>query len=390
MSYHSTAPRLPLSPASPPESGVKQQPILKGPVVTPQTPPYPDHMSVATKRYVSPYQDSRHTNEMADLPSENYINQPPRASISSATPQQQTTLKRPLSQDEDERPMSKRQKREGTEEGMRTELSSTSTNHDRQKESQQEQDSRPNVSSEVQSPLEEVSGKDKAELDSIFKDVGPALRLRNTSRKGPLVDTSKHILGTYGLHDLLSGMARTDPSTGEKINKLRKSYEGQIKTAGLSGRNRPWKEPRAEDSEHSNMYGWSRLPPERFAEDQVESKVGDIDSLRRGMGSALQLNSGTMPPKMIAEWDDVLGHEAKRPAAPQHTPSQQQSRIPNGVRPAQHLTVPSDKIKTRGKKRSYGDHTFDGYTGYADGYSEPDHSDGDRDYADRGKKRRKD
>ena len=219
---------------------------------------------------------------------------------------------------------------------------------------------------------------------------------------------SQHLLGKYGLHDLLSSVARTDPQIGEKINKLRKSYEGQIKTAGLSGRNKPHKEERIAvpgiDDPQSRMKLLAIKDPKEFDATQHDTdpehpqRVGDLDSngFRDKMKSALRLNSGTMKKSTTVEWDDVLGHDPKRPGI-QTVPSQpalhaqQQQRVPNGVRPVQQTAIPSaaDKMRTRGKKRSYGDATFEGYHGFADGYSEGENDADDRDYADRANKRRK-
>lgn len=191
---------------------------------------------------------------------------------------------------------------------------------------------------------------------------------------------------------MLSGVARIDPVSGEKVNKLRKSYEGQIKTAALSGRNKPHKEPREED-EPSKLRRMATISEEEFNESQAPSKLGDLESLRGVMTNALRLNSGTMPKQITAEWDDVLGHEAKRPVAQQQTqPSPhypQQARLPNGVRPVQDASLP-EKMRTRNKRRSYNDSSFHGYSGFADGYDTEEPSDRDRDYADRRKKARKD
>ena len=187
----------------------------------------------------------------------------------------------------------------------------------------------------------------------------------------------------------MSSVARTDPDTGEKANKLRKSYEGQIKSAALSGRNRPYREPRADD-EPSKLMKMATISEEAFKATQHHHKVGDLDSLRGILSNALRLNSGTMPKKIEAEWDDVLGHEVKKPASqPQLNPasikSQQQKPI-NGIA-NQYLAPPANKMETRKKKRAY---TDDAYQGYAEGISDVDNaSDGDRDYNDRDRKRRR-
>lgn len=189
----------------------------------------------------------------------------------------------------------------------------------------------------------------------------------------------------------------------EKINKLRKSYEGQIKVAQLSGRNKAYAAPKDPNDFHDPQWGPLRVMADKNDEEWQEElrreKIGSLGSLKDKLGKALKLNPGTMNKATTAEWDDLLGHEVnKRPATGQ-TPFQSQvnpqqaqpPRIPNGTRQAQDAATASDKMKTRGKKRSYDDSSFSGYRGYADGYSEPEDnpSDGDATWADR-RKRRKD
>lgn len=200
------------------------------------------------------------------------------------------------------------------------------------------------------------------------------------------------------MHPLLATVARTEPFPPyEKINKLRKSYEGQIKTAGLSGRNKPFREERdPEDGGISKLRKLATMPEEDFQAKQAERKIGDLSGLRDKLQSALKLNPGTMRQQITNEWDEILGHETQKSKAvqiqaQQSSHHQQQARI-NGIRPLQSTAsaVPP-KMTTRGKKRSYDDSSFTGYPGYGDGYSEPeDQSDRDRDWADRGKKRRRD
>ena len=138
------------------------------------------------------------------------------------------------------------------------------------------------------------------------------------------------------------------------------------------------------------------MPEEDFEEKQSDRKIGDLSGLRERLQSALKLNSGTMRQQITNEWDEILGHETQKSKATQNQIQQpshylQQARI-NGARPLPSTAgaVPP-KMTTRGKKRSYDDSSFTGYPGYGDGYSEPEEqSDRDRDWAERGKKRRRD
>lgn len=182
--------------------------------------------------------------------------------------------------------------------------------------------------------------------------------------------------------------ARQDPDTGEKINKLRSSYAGQIKDAQLPGKN---DHPRVvrRDDEPSKLRTMATIPDEQFASQQVDRRIGDLSGLHGLMKTALHLEPGNMNSKTMQAWDVILGHEPQKPVKQQAQPAYaqlQQPRIPNVIRPAQPAAGPSpDKMRTRGKKRSY-----DEWVGYGDGLSEVE-EDQDRggDYVERGAKRRK-
>ena len=212
MSYRSSAPRLPLSPASPPDSGVKQQQKQHLPVTAPHTPPSPDHMSVAVKRYEPSYSNRGHTNEMESRSPEPYKAQAQRPSVSSSTPQQPVNnLKRPLPQDEEEKPSSKRQKKEETEEQIETQSSFTATNHDRLEDAK-----KPTVSFKDEPTTQDLPLPPKssfAELDELFKDVGPALRTRRTSKALPILHSNSLDMMLMTLAQLTGNPQSICPST---------------------------------------------------------------------------------------------------------------------------------------------------------------------------------
>lgn len=236
MSYSPSAHRLPLSPASPPESGLKPQPRHKVQLVTPQTPqsPSPDSMSVATKRYVSAYEDGRHTNEMANRSPQSYNSQSQsqRASISSATSQSQNPLKRQAPQDEEDRPTSKRQKKEDAPEteNMEVDSSFTPTNHDRQKEQtlNREGQGAATIEGKGKDVTQIEPGKAEADLDPIFKHVGKSFRIGRTSKADPSPSTN------LGLMLMLSCSSQTrrrrhQPEFARKIRLAR--FIGQMRPA---------------------------------------------------------------------------------------------------------------------------------------------------------------
>ena len=190
------------------------------------------------------------------------------------------------------------------------------------------------------------------------------------------------MLALYGLGPLLHSVARTDPRTGEKINKLRKSYEGQIKGFNLSGRNKPVKGERNVEEDQPGplrrMAGssmWGLQPEEQWDVEHAKSKVEVTADFRAKLKQAVQMQSGTV--RNNAHWEDVLGFEkpgARPPPAPQpQYPASLPRPMPNGaVRQFQQSA--EAKRQTRGKKRSYGD---DSFVGYGEGYSDPEDGDGD-------------
>lgn len=203
-----------------------------------------------------------------------------------------------------------------------------------------------------------------------------------------------HLLGIYGLVPLLKGVARQEPITGIKINRLRKSYEGQIKSFNLLGRNKSVKTDRDEDDASklrlSIGSGMRELPYDpnsaqrpflsdsEWNSETAGSAIQVTQDFRAKLRKAMELQPGTV--RNPEHWNDVLGHDKPRPNGPipmQTAPNPPPQRLPNGVvRP--HSTG-DYKRQTRGKKRSYGDESF---TGYGDGYSDVEDAGALDDYGD--------
>jgi len=190
----------------------------------------------------------------------------------------------------------------------------------------------------------------------------------------------------------LARCARQDPDTGEKINKLRSSYAGQIKDAQLPGRNDHPRVVREED-QPSKLRTMATIPDDEFTPRLADRKIGDLNGLQGLIKSAMHLEPGNMNKHTMHEWDIILGHEPQKAVKPQQQQQPayaqlQHSRVLNGLRQPQPQPAPqADKMRTRGKKRSYGDTA---YVGYGDGLSEvEDEQDRSDDYVDnRNKKRR--
>jgi hypothetical protein len=180
-------------------------------------------------------------------------------------------------------------------------------------------------------------------------------------------DPSQHLLSRYGLSGLHEKVARTDPVTHEKINKLRKSYEGQIKNFNLAGRNKPVKDeiPEGQWSSLNLMM----LEPEEswYASKVMGKKIEVTPDLESRLQKAMFLQPGRT--KDDEYWSDLLLHEKAKPAQVQETASK---RVPtstiqrpqvngNSGRNVLHATGDAIRPRRAGKKRSYADDSFEGY-----------------------------
>lgn len=194
----------------------------------------------------------------------------------------------------------------------------------------------------------------------------------------------KHLLNLYGLNSLLQSVTRLDPETGEKINKLRKSYEGQIKSFQLAGRNKPMKhdtdskEPSFRQKIGSEAWPAILETDEEWNGKHAQRRIGITDDFRGKVRQAMQMQPGKVRDE--AKWDDVLGHEKPRAPIPPSTMAQGAAQQrPNGLLRPPPQSAAELKRHTRGKKRSYGD---DSFVGYGEGYSDGDdmNNDPDGDY----------
>ncbi|KAJ5570080.1 uncharacterized protein N7459_009510 [Penicillium hispanicum] len=214
-------------------------------------------------------------------------------------------------------------------------------------------------------------------LESLQKDFTSAFHLCKSSPAATGPDPSQDLISLYGLGSVAQSVARIDPVTGEKINRLRKSYEGKLKGLGLAGRNKPVKqEPGAPGSlRHLTMW-----PEEEWQNQKVfgkQVKVADVDSALHGLQSkAMQLEPGMVPNNDF--WEDILGHE--KPAKSQPSGDTSKKAVPTpGARPSIPGSAPAAAAQehersrpSRGRKRHYDDNSFVGYgEGYADDDDDP-------------------
>ncbi|KAJ9612230.1 hypothetical protein H2200_003827 [Cladophialophora chaetospira] len=353
-------------------------------------------MSVATKSYVSSYANTQNSDEAASrsTPSSprgsnsrsQQTSRPPHSLPTPAHSIAGTNSGFDMGDDTDQH----RDKRQRVDSGrdeevdqMEVEPHREATNHDRNEEMEVDSKGK-GVESEGAAGL----SVDET-LDQLQEDMGDAFLLCRSKVERQRPDPQQHLLALYGLGPLLHSVARTDPRTGEKINKLRKSYEGQIKGFMLVGRNKPVKGDRNVDEDLPGplrqMVGssaWGLQQAEQWDAEHVKSKIEVTTDFRAKLKQAVQMQPGTI--RNNAFWEAELGLEkpnARPPPVPQ--PQQQLAMprlVPNGIpRPRQQSE--DAKRQTRGKKRSYGD---DSFVGYGEGFSDPETGD---EYGQRKKKK---
>ncbi|KAJ5281204.1 hypothetical protein N7478_006576 [Penicillium angulare] len=214
-------------------------------------------------------------------------------------------------------------------------------------------------------------------LESLQNDLTSAFHLCKSSPFVTGPDPSLDLISLYGLGSVAQSVARIDPITGEKINRLRKSYEGKLKGLGLAGRNKPVKqEPGAPGSlRHLTMW-----PEEEWQNQKVfgkQIKVADLDSALHGLQTqAMKMEPGPVPGNDF--WEDVLGHEKPVKNPPPGDSTKKAAPTPGGRPSAQgtmSASTPHDRDHarpSRGRKRHYDDNSFVGYgEGFADDDDDP-------------------
>ncbi|GAA81902.1 hypothetical protein AKAW_00017 [Aspergillus luchuensis IFO 4308] len=227
---------------------------------------------------------------------------------------------------------------------------------------------------DIDSEAPASSSRSEPSLESLQKNFSSAFHVCKSSHIATGPDPSLDLISLYGLGPVAKSVARMDPVTGEKINRLRKSYEGKLKGLGLAGRNKPVKtEPGAPGSlRHMTMW-----PEEEWQNQKVfgkEIKVADMDSALHNLQMrAMKMEPGTVPNNEY--WEDVLGHEKPSKHAGGDASKKGVAPPPNGVRISQPNGTPapvSDQERarpSRGRKRHYDDNSF---VGYGEGYADDD------------------
>ena len=199
----------------------------------------------------------------------------------------------------------------------------------------------------------------------------------------PASHLSSNLLSVFKLDPLAATVARFDPKSGEKINKMRKSYENYLKTLGLSGKNKSIKHSEAVASggaatklmSLSEMAAW---PAEEWYNQKVHGKdiqKGLPEAIAGKLEKAFALNPGLVPDG--SKWEDILGFDRPKPNEPK---VRKDSNVVNGQLPNGTSSLNSNanasiagtgkehiRARRNTKKRRYDDGSFEGYgEGYVD------------------------
>lgn len=230
---------------------------------------------------------------------------------------------------------------------------------------------------------------------------------------------TQDLLSVFGLQPLVASVARTDPITGEKINKMRKSYEGKLKALKLAGRNRAVKhEVETNDAgnpKEGRLLGLLELatwPEEEWHNTKMmgrEVQKGISNATQAKLEKATHMLPGPVPKQGV--WDELIGLERTKPDQASKKPESQKKQpglevaksskvksngvagqsgslqklghpsnltvkangLINGARVDSGTSSPIDRPRRTGKKRRYDDHSFDGY---GDGFMDDDGGEG--------------
>lgn len=154
-------------------------------------------------------------------------------------------------------------------------------------------------------------------------------------------------------------MARKDSVTGEKINKLRKSYEGKIKD--FPGKNKAVAVP-------YELANYIHYPDEEWGIQKLMGKElerGLSDDQMMKLEKAVQADPGKLSAEENEKWRIATEFEMDPPKAKgRDVPSTAKaatSKAAKTTTATKSSTTEPPRPKRRGTKRSYADESFEGY-----------------------------
>jgi hypothetical protein len=185
----------------------------------------------------------------------------------------------------------------------------------------------------------------------------------------------------YNLRDIQASVRRYHPVTGEKINRLRKSYEGKLKDLGLPGKNKVTDnekelqglvDPNWDLPVQNGITLWEDRNPTADTEGPVKN------DMLANLDAALSFKPGRLPKADHEQWKALLAFDDNKAksAAPSKTAASNFLKsttdpLARKSAPASPRNVPGRPERTS-KKRRYDDTSFEGYEeeGYSTGDAE--------------------
>ncbi|KAF2667306.1 Rox3-domain-containing protein [Microthyrium microscopicum] len=197
-----------------------------------------------------------------------------------------------------------------------------------------------------------------------FQNPGPLLLSCNRPPIRPTLHPSQNFIELLGLSELEKKFRRTDPDTGEKLVKLRKSYEGKIKELKIGGRN---KAPEAPEQFKRML----EIPEEHYVSMHVRGQepedIVGTPEWEQKLNRALQMLPGKLPTKEDTFYKNLISLEET--AVPtkinKSAPiSFDANRKANSGKQISQAESKLQRPERHGAKRNYDDAS---YVGYGDG-----------------------
>ncbi|GME24944.1 rox3 family protein [Neofusicoccum parvum] len=213
---------------------------------------------------------------------------------------------------------------------------------------------------------------------------GPFYKLSETPYAMSRPHVSQNLVSLYGLDRITQSVARFDPKTGEKINKLRKSYESHVKDFKISGgKSRPENSP-------GQLMNLLEFPDEEYYLQRIRGNELESASQRilaKLNGGALKMNPGKLSKEEDSRWKTRIGTDdgisAKRPAGEAFDGAAKKLKQGGQVMQGRNSATSSPAMRPspgakavarpdrNGKKRSYVESSFKGYgEGFGDDVGE--------------------
>ena len=193
----------------------------------------------------------------------------------------------------------------------------------------------------------------------------------------PTSHLALNLVCTLKLDRVAASVARFDATSGEKINRMRKSYDNHLKQLGLAGKNKSTKDGDLGNAvgsrkmmSLSEMGGW---PEEEWWNQKISGRDvhhGISEAVKSKLENAFHLNPGLVPDATM--WEDILGIDRPTTSNPilRRDPklagqgvSKSASANTKANLESHHPGADQHPIRARRntKKRRYDDGSFEGY-----------------------------